>query len=518
MYLEGKHYSVTCDHWTSLAQENYGALTLHLIDNFELKTFILSCRKHPNGATAAELETQLTSDLTSWGLDSDLLFSIVTDTASNMNSLGEKIMGWNEGSFVRHHYCADHILQLTAVKAFSGDISEGRPQNRARQDPGEDNSVTVLKKSRDLVSYFHSSTIATEKLITAQKQLNPTSIPLKLVQDVKTRWWSTHSMITRILELREPLQHLFQNEFRHREGPNTQTQLEKLQLMDSDFQHLENLEFVLKPFQEAQRALEGEHYVNLSLLPLVISEMKDQLGISEAAASQNTQQQLIALLADMQEDFQERWGERVAYSTDVIRSNRRRQKGIPTYAFWALVLDPRTKTKVSKILHENEITTLWLDITTAIRLLLQREARTTVAPEENEQEHQHVEVPRRKKQKPSFLAKMEEEFDATPSEPTIAQVIDAEITAFQAEKGQPMFNQDNGYNNPLDWWRIKENKYPNVWKLARCVLAIPATSAPSERVFSAAANIVNKKRVRLKPETVDLLIFLRGNKEFVEWN
>lgn len=198
-------------------------------------------------------------------------------------------------------------------------------------------------------------------------------------------------------------------------------------------------------------------------------------------------------------------GERVAYSTDVIRSNRRRQKGIPTYAFWALVLDPRTKTKVSKILHENEITTLWLDITTAIRLLLQREARTTVAPEENEQEHQHVEVPRRKKQKPSFLAKMEEEFDATPSEPTIAQVIDAEITAFQAEKGQPMFNQDNGYNNPLDWWRIKENKYPNVWKLARCVLAIPATSAPSERVFSAAANIVNKKRKR----TTDLLIFLQ---------
>jgi hypothetical protein len=173
-------------------------------------------------------------------------------------------------------------------------------------------------------------------------------------------------MITRILELREPLQHLFQNEFRHREGPNTQTQLEKLQLMDSDFQHLENLEFVLKPFQEAQRALEGEHYVNLSLLPLVINEMKDQLVISKAGANQNTQQQLIVLLADMQEDFQEHWGDRVAYSTDVIRSNCSQQKGIPTYAFWALVLDPRTKTKVSKILHENEITTLWLDITTAI--------------------------------------------------------------------------------------------------------------------------------------------------------
>jgi len=113
------------------------------------------------------------------------------------------------------------------------------------------------------------------------------------------------------------------------------------------------------------------------------------------------------------------------------------------------------------------------------------------------------------KNKPTFLAKMEEELDATPSVPTIADLIGAEITAFQAEKGQPMFNQENGYNNPLDWWRIKADKYPNVWKLARCVLAIPATSAPSGRVFSAAANIVNKKRNRLKRETTDLLIFLQ---------
>jgi hypothetical protein len=53
--------------------------------------------------------------------------------------------------------------------------------------------------------------------------------------------------------------------------------------------------------------------------------------------------------------------------------------------------------------------------------------------------------------------------------------------------------------------------------LAQRILAIPATSAPSERVFSAAAHVVNKKRVRLDPDNVNLLIFLRGNKTFVEW-
>ncbi len=48
-------------------------------------------------------------------------------------------------------------------------------------------------------------------------------------------------------------------------------------------------------------------------------------------------------------------------------------------------------------------------------------------------------------------------------------------------------------------------------------MVAPSTSAPSEWVFSSAANIVNKKRVVLTPENVDLLVFLRDNKEFVKW-
>jgi hypothetical protein len=76
------------------------------------------------------------------------------------------------------------------VKAFSGDVAGGVQ--------GEDNSFSVLKKSRDLVSLFHSSRITTEKLISAQKHLKPNCTTIKLLQDVKTRWWSTHSLISRI--------------------------------------------------------------------------------------------------------------------------------------------------------------------------------------------------------------------------------------------------------------------------------------------------------------------------------
>ena len=112
----------------------------------------------------------------------------------------------------------------------------------------------------------------------------------------------------RVLELREALLHLFQNEFQNRDVQNVPTQLEKLQLTDDNFDQLENIEYVLRPFKDAQMALEGEYYVNISLLPLVIHEMKDQLGICEAAVNPNTQQHLQDLLGKMQEDFHEHWG------------------------------------------------------------------------------------------------------------------------------------------------------------------------------------------------------------------
>jgi hypothetical protein len=94
-----------------MAQENFGVLT-YLIDDFELKTFILGCRKHPNGASATELETQLTSDLTNWGFENVFFFSIVTHAASNMNSLGEKILSCG----MRNHNLDIIIVQTMSYR------------------------------------------------------------------------------------------------------------------------------------------------------------------------------------------------------------------------------------------------------------------------------------------------------------------------------------------------------------------------------------------------------------------
>ena len=52
--------------------------------------------------------------------------------------------------------------------------------------------------------------------------------------------------------------------------------------------------------------------------------------------------------------------------------------------------------------------------------------------------------------------------------------------------------------NPLIWWKNHATQYPVLSKLAKQFLGVPATSTPSERIFSAAGNTFTKQRNRLK--------------------
>ncbi len=521
VFLKNRFFSITCDHWTSLANENYGALTLHLIDEFQLKTFVMSCAKHENGTTAVEVEGQLIHDLNQWGLQKKHLISCVTDTAANMNSFGASVSTWVNCHLIRHHYCADHLLQLTAVKCYSGDIDATVTID---EDGEEDRTVSSLKKARALVSYFHSSTIATEKLAVAQRSTNPNGAVLKLHSDVKTRWWSTHTLVERVLELKAALQYVFDQEFRYREHQNSPTQLELLKLSADDFESLDNILFVLTPFKSAQKALEGERYVNLSLLPWAINNLRTQLGICEGSVNEAAQPKLHQLIQTMISDFNDRWGEECRYTREVVRAGRNRQIGIPTYAFWATALDPRTKKKLPKLLNQDDVNRVWADITSATLQLRDLHEADVIGNNNNnnepplpEPERPQAQVREQTNRSAKFFADSDDEDVGEEEEISFAEQLAAEVIAYKSEKPQPMYSPSGSYNNPLDWWRVYHSKYPNMWRLASCILAIPATSAPSERVFSAAGNIVNKKRVRLKPETVDLLIFLRGNKEFVSW-
>ena len=60
---------------------------------------------------------------------------------------------------------------------------------------------------------------------------------------------------------------------------------------------------------------------------------------------------------------------------------------------------------------------------------------------------------------------------------------------------------------------VGKNKlnYPTLYKTAKVLLSIPATSVPAERVFSLAGFICRKRRNRLTSGNVNTLIFLNKN-------
>jgi hAT family C-terminal dimerisation region len=59
------------------------------------------------------------------------------------------------------------------------------------------------------------------------------------------------------------------------------------------------------------------------------------------------------------------------------------------------------------------------------------------------------------------------------------------------------------------YWKAKQFEFPIISKIAADFLAIPATSAPSESVFSVSSDLVTKKRNRLTGDSVRMIMCLK---------
>ena len=71
-----------------------------------------------------------------------------------------------------------------------------------------------------------------------------------------------------------------------------------------------------------------------------------------------------------------------------------------------------------------------------------------------------------------------------------------EVNAFLMET-QTLNDMD-----PLMWWKAKRFNFPNVARVARKWLSVPATSTPSKRVFSICGLVDTAKRSSLLGESI----------------
>lgn len=63
-------------------------------------------------------------------------------------------------------------------------------------------------------------------------------------------------------------------------------------------------------------------------------------------------------------------------------------------------------------------------------------------------------------------------------------------------------------DNPMLYWSIHKHVFPKLYKLSKKILIIPASSAPSERVFSIGGFIMSGRRYRLDPDMLSILLSL----------
>ncbi len=64
-------------------------------------------------------------------------------------------------------------------------------------------------------------------------------------------------------------------------------------------------------------------------------------------------------------------------------------------------------------------------------------------------------------------------------------------------------------SDPLLWWKQKQFQFPILSCLAQKYLCIPATEAPSERIFSTASLLLSKFRNRMDPDLAGRMISSR---------
>lgn len=107
-------------------------------------------------------------------------------------------------------------------------------------------TLGTMAACRALVNYFNSSPQAITKLLAKQQE----GRAVKPIQDVSTRWWSTFSMVERLIRLKAYFTVL-----------DDEGELDFKNLSVEQWSILNDVKVVLEPFMIVQRLLEGQHYL-----------------------------------------------------------------------------------------------------------------------------------------------------------------------------------------------------------------------------------------------------------------
>ena len=415
---EADAVSLTTDIWTSRRTQSYITVTAHALGaDWTLKSFILDTARMTEAHTARNIKTELEDIMSSWDIK-DKVFAIVTDNASNMVAA----VGLMD---IHHIPCFAHTLNLVVIDS----LKELTGFSATR------------KKVKAIATYFHMSVKASEELCNAQKS-DGFDTPLKLINEVETRWNSTFFMLERIAKL-------------HTSVTTALCRMEKhhMCITGEELAQINTAVLALRPFDMATREMSGEQFLTSSLIIPMVQMLKEHMNDLSGENS---------VAAELAKQLQKRFHcpeKRLLWSKSTYLDPRFKRHGFSEPEYVSVVEE--------KLLSE----------------------LTPIATQNRQETSCVTTVPSADKSVASglwskFDARMKSVFSTATQ--SIAKP-HMELSFYKEE--DPVFRHED----PLIWWKTHCHILPQMAKLTRMYLSCPATSVPAERVFESRLASLSEK-------------------------
>ena len=478
--------NLTTDLWSSLVAAGFMCITVHFINaKWELIHFLLSFTEPPQPHDAVGISTELLAVVKAYDLD---VLSVTCDNASvNDAAMRMFIQYFGQAEIplvlsgeLTHNRCVGHIFHLMAACCLdiTRTFCEGIRKN-----------VQILKRQNKQRQQLQS---ILENLDNYDADFKGRAWP---PMDVKTRWNSTSEMMTIADAYAEPWAQWFLR------GGSCQ------QIPQEQWKNGSLINAILTPLKDATLIVSAFKTPTIHLVFPLLVDIKNHVDQAHSALTECGDLEAASAVNDMRDKFDKYFA------------------SMPLIYIVACILDPSMKMKFlehvcdlsgdeeGREANRGHFLRVCNEFDKFYRLKDRQQRGGSTEPIAGAGGGQVLTRAALAMGaggggsgsiRESFLASNKKSAAALSGSGRPMTIAD-EVRRYLSE---PICELESGPGSDgiLKWWKFKCVEFPILSRIAKDILSVPATSVPSENIFSRSGRVVSPSRCSLAPETIEALM------------